>query len=364
MEALYSILTRLKKNPNRSYSKEYIRNIEKIILGARAKIISEKIDLKEYNLIVTKIKAFLITKDMPTDSNNEQQVTMATFDIVTANKLIPEFNGNISQLSNFLGLIELYSSTLTSEQGKSLVKFVLATKLTDNVKNKLLTVQKPETVQDFKQVLSSIFKTNDSVASLHSSIVNLQQGNSSIQTFSSKIESVIAKLNQIQISDQGESSRQIIVNVNDQLALSAFKNGLNQPYKSIVMAARPKSMNEAVQIASESNTSTSQNILYVNQHSKFRGSWRSDHSNNPRARSRNNFVNNRSQFVNNNNRPQSNNNRTNSNRYRHEYYNNHVGNNVSNHNTSNGKNNYWRGRNHNRRIFATQRNPELYQGNE
>ena len=39
--------------------------------------------------------------------------------------------------------------------------------------------------------------------------------------------------------------------MNDQVALSSFKNGLNQQRRATVLTARPKSLNDAIQFASE-----------------------------------------------------------------------------------------------------------------
>lgn len=68
---------------------------------------------------------------------DEVKTKMSKFDLVTASKLIPEFQGDYLEVNNYLGLIEFYHDTLENEQQKQLlIKFVLATKLSEKVKIK------------------------------------------------------------------------------------------------------------------------------------------------------------------------------------------------------------------------------------
>ena len=74
------------------------------------------------------------------------------------------------------------------------------------------------------------------------------QGNSSVTQFANKIESLVACLNELQIAELGSQNRETVLKMNDQVVLSTFKNGIN---KTTVIAARSKSLNEAIQIESE-----------------------------------------------------------------------------------------------------------------
>ena len=77
------------------------------------------------------------------------------------------------------------------------------------------------------------------------------QGNSSATQSTNKIESLVTCLNELQIAKLGAQKRETITKMNDQVALSTFKNGLNELHRATVLAARPKSPNEAIQLASE-----------------------------------------------------------------------------------------------------------------
>ncbi|XP_017486753.1 PREDICTED: basic-leucine zipper transcription factor A-like [Rhagoletis zephyria] len=194
---------------------------------------------------------------------------MANFDIATAVKVIPEFDGNYRSLSQFLGLVDFYGKTLAESQHAVLVNFILATKLTDKVKNRLLTEDRPTTLTDLAQTLQKIYKSNKNALQLHHEITRAQQGNLSVNAFDSKIENLVASMNDIQIAEQGEQNREIIVKLNEQIALGAFKSGLNNPYKSIILAARPSKLNEAIQLAAEASVQSSHaagnnNVMFMN----------------------------------------------------------------------------------------------------
>ena len=64
---------------------------------------------------------------------------MASFGILDASK-IPKINGDRGQMNNFLGIIEHYVEILKDNTEISkLIKFILATKLTYKVRNKLIS---------------------------------------------------------------------------------------------------------------------------------------------------------------------------------------------------------------------------------
>lgn len=169
LESLLGILQNLKKKPNRTYTGEYIQEKQLEISQIWDRILEETKpeeleDTKTYvRDIVSQINNLLKRKEY-------QKNKMAKFDILTAGKLLPEFNGDPKTLSNFLGLVKFYSNTLTSEEDKTkLVEFVLETRLADKVRNSILTETKPKKLDDLEKTLAKIYKPTKNPLIIHMS---------------------------------------------------------------------------------------------------------------------------------------------------------------------------------------------------
>lgn len=302
LESLLGILQNLKKNPNRTYTSEYIQEKQLEISQIWDRILEETKpeeleDTKTYvRDIVSQINNLLKRKE-------DQKNKMAKFDILTAGKLLPEFNGDPKTLSNFLGLVKFYSNTLTSEEDKTkLVEFVLETRLADKVRNSILTETKPKKLDDLEKTLAKIYKPTKNPLIIHNELARSYQGNLSVSAFAERIEALTAQLNEVQIAQQGDkiddTKRQIIVTLNDQLGLNAFRNGLNETNRQVVLAARVSKLREAIQVATETESRPGQsNIMRINANSRYnnqRGSRFSYRDRRPSDSFNNKSFNNRS----------------------------------------------------------------------
>lgn len=106
---LQKLLNNLKKAPNRTYSLAYIKAQEDLIQQTRIHIfkatpvslLDEQVAILEQ--LVGQIPTFLKPIISETDTSDNFD-TMASFDLVTASKLIQEFTGSHKELSNFLGV--------------------------------------------------------------------------------------------------------------------------------------------------------------------------------------------------------------------------------------------------------------------
>lgn len=97
-------------------------------------------------------KSFLVDSDL-------EDVTMTGFDISTAMKIIPEYTGEVSKLTNFLNIVEYLYDSITEASGKtSLINFVLKTKLSDIVRYKLISFPTPTNISEFKDIFSKTFQ--------------------------------------------------------------------------------------------------------------------------------------------------------------------------------------------------------------
>lgn len=270
-DKLKEILDTLKKNPNRTYTQKYVDEKLDEINKIWSELLSsvDSSNLKEakikFDELVKQIKKYLIVK---TDSGTSQTAKMANLDITQAAKIIPEFDGDYRKLNNFINLLEFYDESLAATQKPTLLKFVLATKFTEKVRNRLIAFDTPEDIASLKKNLQAAYKPKINSLTVYNDIARASQKNQTVNGFASKIESLIANLNDIQISEQGTEKKDIIIKLNDQIGLNAFERGLRESIKSVVLAARPKSFAEAIQIASEAEGVTYQNdnILHFRAH--------------------------------------------------------------------------------------------------
>lgn len=304
LESIKSITVRFTKNPNRTFSSEHllkttieVKTIKNSFQEAYLELSETDsklaLELKEAfnkscvildNILDENINKTLTEKDLRNNTN------MTSFDITVSLKVIPEFQGEPKNLNNFLNLIEfLYDDLKDSSEKEKLIKFVLKTRLAEKVKNKLSIVEPPKDLASLKITLQNIFKTEKTPLKIQSELSRSIQGNRNIRDYATHVENLVAQLNSIQIAEQGEAHRVIISKLNDQIGLNAFKNGLQSAIKSTVFAATPKTLQEAVKIASETETTGTANIFHYNR--RFRNPNFSNRNRND-TRINNNFRNN------------------------------------------------------------------------
>lgn len=193
------------------------------------------------------------TFQVNTQIKNYQEINteMASFDLVTAIKIIPEFTGENKDMKNFLKLIELYDKTLKVEAKPSLIEFVWHARLSPKAKNRLSTTKAPTTLTELQTVLKSIFKTSNTTQTLYSKLSHFKQNNMGVKAYSEQILNIINELNDLQIQELGEESTDTITKLNDKLALNTFQNGLNESLKPTIFAAQCKKFAEATALASQ-----------------------------------------------------------------------------------------------------------------
>lgn len=169
--------------------------------------------------------------------------------------IIPEYGKEVDKLTNFLNLIQFVNDNLSDEIEKGqLIKFVLRTKSPDKVRNKLITVSEPSTFKELKDTFKKLFKSSKNSLQIISELSTLQQNSNTTLNFATNIEKLVAELKSLHLLENGEENREVICKINDQLGLNSFRNGLNQPTKSTIFAARPKTLIEAIQLALELDT--------------------------------------------------------------------------------------------------------------
>ena len=99
--------------------------------------------------------------------NDQQQnlVSMATFNLETAIKIIPEFKGNYKDLQSFLTIVELIEKTLDNANKAILISFVYNAKLSNLVRT-VIGVSEPKTFQELKESLINRYRSKRTVSQI------------------------------------------------------------------------------------------------------------------------------------------------------------------------------------------------------
>lgn len=256
---LRAITANAKKKINQPYSKETIESKTREIADLETKYIQhlestdqDKDDL-ESDFIQLKEEAIRTLKAHIDRRSQKTVVKMATLDlneISTISKLIPIFNGKREDLHAFITNLKLVHETIAAEKRRSFFSFVFNSKLELKVQNRVKQNSPPTTVEDLITALKTNYGPTKSANSILNELTKVAQRNNNLSNFAAKIESLVAELNEIQITEEGETNRSAIVNTNNRIAFNSFMNGLTDPQiLATIDASQVQTFSEALSIA-------------------------------------------------------------------------------------------------------------------
>lgn len=201
-------------------------------------------------------------------SEKRQGIIMESLEISelsSISKLIPVFTGKRNELTNFITNLELVHETMSTAKRNAFFNFVFKSRLDTRVQ---IMVKQDTIPTDMAQLILALKKAYKPVGTsnnLLSKLTTLSQKGETVRNFAEKIQEIVAELNDIQISEVGETDRTSIVRTNNVLAFNTFKNGLrDQQILSTINASRVSNLVEALSIAEESETNIKQKqVLYA-----------------------------------------------------------------------------------------------------
>lgn len=382
LDELRLLVTNAKKSRNRKYTRETITDklnkirqlshsfgklAKHLSTPLRGKKISEFKELKQTALLLLNEHS----EDNPSISENSLEIfdeteskilIMTDFDARQASNTIPVFDGKPKHLSIFFSMVELVYNTLNADGKKHLIKYVVAMKLEDRVRDVLMTENEPTTYEELKTSLSKNFKFLKTAGSIHAEIRGLRQ-TGKVLGYKEKLTALVAELTLVQISDLGENvsniARSTIKSMNENLALQIFQEGLYDNIRIAVIAAQPKTLAQAYEIACTQERIVSQTdtakVFHTHGHNNNRKNGRYRNKNNSNGNYSGNNGNNSTSNTNNGNRSNNYNNRDNGNRNNNDNRNNGNRNNYNNRNNGN-QNNYNNRNNGNRNNYNNRNN--------
>ena len=391
-----SIILVFKKNPNREFSEAYLESkiatvdannkkfsiIEKHLKNKIKKEILEyylEKYLDKYNALKEILDKFITTElnlsstssiyeDFEIDNNGsedrkiEEIRNMASFDIMHTVKLIPEYNGEANQLTNFINLVEYLHNTLKDEEKPKLIEFITKTKLSEKTRKKIPNNIKIETLEELKNIFQKTFKTNRSELVVQSELMSATQGNNTLTNYIDKIQNLTFELSNLQMNGKSKLESEVISVMNERMAMNIFKQGIHNSIKTVVLSARVESLQDAINLATEAEASKYTANIYNYKTSSYR------QNNNKRGQNYNRARNFTSKYHNNNDRRNNNrrtniNNNDNYNKNNNGFNNRNNYNNRANYNTNNNRNNY-KSNNSRNNNSNNRRNVNHISGNE
>lgn len=183
------------------------------------------------------------------DSINTVDKMAEKFDLKTAASLLPHMDGTEDSTRQLIDAIELYGELLDNDGKKSLIKYVLKVKFSQNAKMRL--GQTYTNINDLVQDMKNHLLSKKSAASLSTQLHSAKQGNKSIEEYANIIEQLLLDLT-IAESDNNADAATILRQVNEKLALNAFSNGLkNNDLKTIIKSRNYDKLKDAVMAAKE-----------------------------------------------------------------------------------------------------------------
>ncbi|XP_055903651.1 GATA zinc finger domain-containing protein 4-like [Eupeodes corollae] len=267
--------------------------------------------------------------ELEIESYLEKQLKMAAFDLKLANSLIPDFDGNPKNVTDFLDKCEFYNDTLNNTSKETLLQFLLKVKLLQNVKCKFKTEVVPTNFESFKKSIKDRFSDKTTKEEKINQMEKLKQENS-VASFATEIENLSAELIELKMQSKDEIARPIIRSEVDEMSIRIFSRGLERvEIRQALIYKEPKSLSEAIKFALEAESKFCRiqetNINTLRSQNSENGSEDNQNcyyirnSRNPRNNSFTQFRNNNMQ-----NRNQNSNNRYFDNNQNNSYYNTNI----------------------------------------
>lgn len=297
-------------------AKEVYAELNREITLVNEKIQKSEVDNEEILLIkelVEKIKN--LYKEILTfgeKRDTAEGLNMGSFDLKVAVGLIPIMDDTEETTNKLIDALDLYSSMLNDEGKKTLIKFVLKTRLSQNAKIRLNSNY--DEVNDLLGDIKTHLLTKKSDTALQAKLFSSKQGSKSVVDFGKEIENLFVDLT-ISQADGNTNSYNVLRPINEKAAIKRFAEGLRSQKLSTIIASRNFNfLKDAIRAAQDEESSSSTNefshVMTMFRRDRGRGNYRNFHRGSVQNRNfQNNYGNRHSINFQNNNRVSNNNTR-------------------------------------------------------
>lgn len=175
------------------------------------------------------------------------------FEFTTGLKLpILSAEGDAVALRDFVDIVESYYDTLSAEGKLGLISFVCKNRIQGKAKTRLGDVSNINTFAALKTALLAKCGAKETMETLHNKLSNLRQGKLELTAYAEELELLAMKLANLQIKEQNiavDAEKTAVHNILKGHALLTFKRGVHSELKTVIEAARPKNLEEALAVA-------------------------------------------------------------------------------------------------------------------
>lgn len=209
-------------------------------------------------IVVASDRVNVVPKEVDSDSESEviENISLnfvdpievkMNFDMKIASSTLESFSGEANKVSDFVNTVVYYESTLKDDTQKELfLKFLYNLKIKGRAKQAFL--KEPKTLGELTKKLLDRFKPKETLAQLSKQLGESRQGERSVAKFAGDLEQLTAKINEIQIKQDG-LDEETVAKINDKNALSALLGGLSRRIQTVVLAADVDTFEEGVEKA-------------------------------------------------------------------------------------------------------------------
>lgn len=192
-------------------------------------------------------------QDNSGQNNINRELEMANFDLKTATTLIPDFDGDCKNVSDFLDKCEFYNDTLTENGKATFLNFLLKVKIASKVKDKFNTGVIPANFDAFKTRIIDRFSDKTTKEAKINKIENLRQTDS-VANFATKLETLSSELVKLKMIGKDVGALDIIKSEVEELAIRVFIKGLKRDVvKQALIYKEPDTLDKAIKFALEAD---------------------------------------------------------------------------------------------------------------
>ena len=165
-------------------------------------------------------------------------------------KVIPEFNGNSSDLHRFLKCCSIIYTPLKTNDDKALFMEYIPIKLIDRAYT-MIKYAEFKTFEELKSKLQREFLETMSVEQLQNELININQLlNEDDRDYALRVERLLADLDDACCAGEPNNTHTALVrSLNARTALKAYQDGLRNPLKLLIKASRFASLKESIESA-------------------------------------------------------------------------------------------------------------------
>lgn len=181
--------------------------------------------------------------------------TMAAFDFSIGLKLpVLSNDRKFTAVRDFLDTILSYYSTLADPSKILLLKFVLSNRIQGSAKSRLADFQVEDTTtfDEFSGIIFARCTATESRAALEAKLANSKQGRRSVLEFGDFLDGLATSLAAVHMrdSDAPSAAHSAIRQMAASHALAAFIRGVDPSLQTVLLAANPTTLPEAIRVAS------------------------------------------------------------------------------------------------------------------